>query len=154
MKIYQVKQYTVIVHKKCVFSLILFFLSHVRFTPEQLGITSSTALVWLIIEILLLLLIMYILNVTTDLKYLDLLAYCGYKYVGSVSSNNFVIVIWNQAHFKANVISDVSGFFSKQPSLIYRHKQPSLIYRQMLLPCSTIIEGYFILFIFWGSEHR
>ena len=76
------------------------FLSHLRFTPEQLGITSSTALVWLIIEILLLLLIMYILNVTTDLKYLDLLAYCGYKYVGLVSSNNFVIVIWNQAHLK------------------------------------------------------
>ncbi len=53
-----------------------------RFTPEQLGITCSTALVWLVIEILLLLLVMYILNVTTDLKYLDLLAYCGYKYVG------------------------------------------------------------------------
>ena len=69
------------------------FLSHLRFTPEQLGITSSTALVWLIIEILLLLLIMYILNVTTDLKYLDLLAYCGYKYVGLVSSNNSIIVI-------------------------------------------------------------
>ena len=54
----------------------------VRFTPEQLGLTSSTALVWTIIEIVALLIAMYIVNVATDLKYLDLLAYCGYKYVG------------------------------------------------------------------------
>lgn len=53
-----------------------------RFTPEQLGMTTTSALVWLFIEIVVLLLSMYILQVTTDLKYLDLLAYCGYKYVG------------------------------------------------------------------------
>ena len=56
-----------------------------RFTPEQLGVIASTATVWMIIEILALLLSMYILQVTTDLKYLDLLAYCGYKYVGYVT---------------------------------------------------------------------
>ena len=54
----------------------------VRFTPEQLGLTSSTALVWTIIEIVALLIAMYVVNVDTGLKYLDLLAYCGYKYVG------------------------------------------------------------------------
>ena len=53
-----------------------------RFSPEQLGMTSSSAMVWLIIEIVVLLLSMYILRVSTDLKYYDLLAYCGYKYVG------------------------------------------------------------------------
>merc|ERR1711894_770572 len=55
-----------------------------RFTPEQLGITCSTALVWLVIEILVLLMTTYIMNVSTDLKYLDLLSYCGYKYVGMI----------------------------------------------------------------------
>ena len=53
-----------------------------RFTPEQLGMIASSATVWLVIEILVLLLSMYVIQVTTDLKYLDLLAYCGYKYVG------------------------------------------------------------------------
>ncbi|KAI0222770.1 Protein YIF1B-B [Lamellibrachia satsuma] len=57
-----------------------------RFTPEQLGILASTALVWLVIEILLLLLVTYLMSVSTDLKYLDLLAYCGYKYVGMILS--------------------------------------------------------------------
>ena len=58
-----------------------------RFAPETLGMTSSTALVWLVIEILLLLMSMYIVRVSTDLKYMDLLAYCGYKYVGWVWSS-------------------------------------------------------------------
>lgn len=55
-----------------------------RFTPEQLGITSSTALVWMFIEVAVLLFSLYILNLTTDIKYLDLIAYCGYKYVGMI----------------------------------------------------------------------
>jgi hypothetical protein len=55
-----------------------------RFSPEQLGITASSALVWLIMEIVLLLLAMYILQLSTDIRYLDLLAYCGYKYLGYV----------------------------------------------------------------------
>jgi len=55
-----------------------------RFSPEQLGLTASTALVWNVIELFILLLTMYIVNVSTGLKYLDLLAYCGYKYVGMI----------------------------------------------------------------------
>ncbi|KAK2170728.1 hypothetical protein LSH36_1g23006 [Paralvinella palmiformis] len=75
-----------------------------RFGPEQLGMTASTALVWLIIEILVLLLSMYITNVSTDLKYYDLLAYCGYKYVGIIltviggllfqSTGYYIVLLW------------------------------------------------------------
>jgi len=56
-----------------------------RFSPEQLGITASTALIWTLIEILMLLFSMYIMNVTSTLKLLDLLSYCGYKYIGFVN---------------------------------------------------------------------
>jgi len=55
-----------------------------RFSPEQLGITASTALVWTTIEILLLLLSLYIMNISANLTMLDLLSYCGYKYVGMI----------------------------------------------------------------------
>jgi len=55
-----------------------------RFSPEQLGITASTALVWTAIEILVLLLSLYIMNISTTLKALDLLSYSGYKYVGMI----------------------------------------------------------------------
>ncbi|XP_013415404.1 protein YIF1B-A [Lingula anatina] len=57
-----------------------------RFTPEQLGIQSSSALVWLIIEMLVIWLSLYITNVQSDIKYLDLVAFCGYKYVGMILS--------------------------------------------------------------------
>ncbi|ELU01098.1 hypothetical protein CAPTEDRAFT_149416 [Capitella teleta] len=75
-----------------------------RFTPEHLGVTSSTALVWTILEIIILLIAMYVINVATDLKYLDLLAYCGYKYVGMLlaliggllfqSSGYYIVLLW------------------------------------------------------------
>jgi hypothetical protein len=75
-----------------------------RFSPEHLGLTASTAIVWMIIELVVLLFTMYVLNVSTDLKYLDLLAYCGYKYVGMIvvllgglafqSTGYYVTLLW------------------------------------------------------------
>ena len=54
----------------------------VRFTPEQLGITASSALVWLFVEIMAILFSLYLCNVQAEIKSLDLLAFCGYKYFG------------------------------------------------------------------------
>uniref|UniRef100_A0A1I8ILJ6 Protein YIF1 n=2 Tax=Macrostomum lignano TaxID=282301 RepID=A0A1I8ILJ6_9PLAT len=56
-----------------------------KFTPEQLGVLTSTALVWLLVEILALLLTFYIFNLNSRLRYLDLVAYAGYKYVGMIA---------------------------------------------------------------------
>jgi hypothetical protein len=48
----------------------------------MLGIHASSALAWTVVEILVELVTMYITNIQTNLKTLDLLAYGGYKYVG------------------------------------------------------------------------
>lgn len=58
-----------------------------RFSPEVLGLCASTALVWVIIEVLVMLLSLYLLTVHTDLSTFDLVAYSGYKYVGWVFSS-------------------------------------------------------------------
>ncbi|XP_069749940.1 protein YIF1A-like [Narcine bancroftii] len=55
-----------------------------RFSPEVLGMCASTALVWVIIEVLALLLALYLISVHTDLTTFDLVAYSGYKYVGII----------------------------------------------------------------------
>ncbi|XP_043931620.1 protein YIF1A [Protopterus annectens] len=55
-----------------------------RFSPEVLGMCASTALVWMVIEVLALLLGLYLVTVQTDLTTFDLLAYSGYKYVGMI----------------------------------------------------------------------
>ncbi|CAJ1065604.1 Hypothetical predicted protein [Xyrichtys novacula] len=55
-----------------------------RFTPELLGVQASSALVWLIMEVLAVLLSLYLVTVNTDLTTIDLLAFSGYKYVGMI----------------------------------------------------------------------
>ncbi|XP_029670157.1 protein YIF1B [Formica exsecta] len=55
---------------------------HERFSHEQLGILASTALGWGLIELLVHTISLYVMNLQTSLTTLDLLAYCGYKYVG------------------------------------------------------------------------
>jgi hypothetical protein len=48
----------------------------------MLGIQASTALAWTVFEVLVELITLYVMNIQTNLKTLDLLAYGGYKYVG------------------------------------------------------------------------
>ncbi|XP_033096416.1 protein YIF1B-A-like isoform X2 [Anneissia japonica] len=55
-----------------------------RFTPELLGMQASSALVWLVIEIVAVIFTLYVMNINSALKSLDLLAFCGYKYVGMI----------------------------------------------------------------------
>ncbi|KAK0140132.1 Protein YIF1A [Merluccius polli] len=77
----------------------------VPFSPEVLGLCASTALVWVIIEVLVMLLSLYLLTVHTDLSTFDLLAYSGYKYVAMIltvlsgllfgSDGYFVALAWS-----------------------------------------------------------
>ncbi|XP_054011225.1 protein YIF1B isoform X1 [Hylaeus anthracinus] len=53
-----------------------------RFNIEQLGIAASSALAWGIMELVVHTVSLYIMNLETSLSTLDLLVYCGYKYVG------------------------------------------------------------------------
>ncbi|XP_072405439.1 protein YIF1B isoform X1 [Chiloscyllium punctatum] len=56
-----------------------------RFSPEVLGMQASSALIWLIIEVLAILLSLYLVTVNTDLTTIDLIAFAGYKYVGMIT---------------------------------------------------------------------
>lgn len=47
---------------------------------------ASSVLVWNIIEICVLCFTFYIFNVQSKLRTLDLIAYCGYKYVGMIAA--------------------------------------------------------------------
>ncbi|XP_064295793.1 protein YIF1B-like [Phalacrocorax carbo] len=53
-----------------------------RFSPDSLGLQASSALAWLIVEVLAILLSLYLLAVNTSLTTIDLIAFVGYKYVG------------------------------------------------------------------------
>lgn len=52
-----------------------------KFTPEQLGVISSSALAYGIVELVIYSITLYVFNLVTTMKTLDLLAFCGYKFV-------------------------------------------------------------------------
>ncbi|XP_037948544.1 protein YIF1B-B-like isoform X1 [Teleopsis dalmanni] len=51
-----------------------------RFSPEQLGIQASSALAYSIFELVVYLITLYVVNIKTNLRTLDLLAFSGYKF--------------------------------------------------------------------------
>uniref|UniRef100_A0AC11BTF1 Yip1 interacting factor homolog B, membrane trafficking protein n=2 Tax=Caprinae TaxID=9963 RepID=A0AC11BTF1_SHEEP len=55
-----------------------------RFSPDLLGLQASSALAWLTVEVLAILLSLYLITVNTDLSTIDLVAFLGYKYVGMI----------------------------------------------------------------------
>lgn len=51
-----------------------------QFTPEQLGIISSSALAYSLFELIIYSITLYVANISTTLKTLDLLSFAGYKF--------------------------------------------------------------------------
>lgn len=56
-----------------------------RFTPEQLGIQASSALAYNIFELIIYTITLYVSNIQTTLRTLDLVAFSGYKYASIVA---------------------------------------------------------------------
>lgn len=54
------------------------------FTPEILGSIATTSVIVIVVEILILRLAIYLLNITNESQLLDLVAYSGYKFVGVI----------------------------------------------------------------------
>lgn len=53
-----------------------------QFSPEKLSIEATSAMAWTAFEVIVQLLTLYIANISTNMKTLDLIAYSSYKYVG------------------------------------------------------------------------
>ncbi len=52
-----------------------------RFAPEQLGIYASSALAWLLLEVFVIVVAKYVLNMSSLLGFFHLIAFGGYKFV-------------------------------------------------------------------------
>lgn len=57
-----------------------------RFSPEQIVMQASSALAWCLVELAVYSCTLYITNIQTSLRTLDLLAYSGYKFIGIIGS--------------------------------------------------------------------
>ena len=72
--------HSLILHEKITLYLMI------RFSPEHLGITASSVLAWLLAEVVIIWLCLYLLAVHSQLRWLDLVAFCSYKYVSMITS--------------------------------------------------------------------
>lgn len=70
-----------------------------RFTPEQLGMTASSAMVWLVIELIAIVFTTYVLGISSGVRYLDLMALCGYKYVGMILAALGALILGSSAYY-------------------------------------------------------
>lgn len=52
-----------------------------EFTPEKLGLQASSALAWLLVEVVLIMLALYLLSISSCLGFFHLLAFSSYKFV-------------------------------------------------------------------------
>lgn len=83
-----------------------------RFTPEQLGILASSALAYSIFELIIYSITLYITNIPTTLKTLDLLAYSGYKFAIIVTCILVMILFRKVGYYATLIYSSLSlGFF-------------------------------------------
>jgi len=82
-----------------------------RFSPEMLGIHASSALAWTVFEIIVELVTMYITNIQTNLKTLDLIAYGGYKYVGIIFAILLSILFHKTGYYAGLIYCSVSLAF-------------------------------------------
>lgn len=87
-----------------------------RFSPEQLGIQASSALAYAIMELMVYSLTLYIGNIQTMLKTLDLMAFAGYKFVIINVCLAFSILFQSSGYYLCLLYSSVTlGFFLVSP---------------------------------------
>nr|CAG4649569.1 EOG090X0ATU [Scapholeberis mucronata]SVE93797.1 EOG090X0ATU [Scapholeberis mucronata] len=82
-----------------------------RFSPEGLGIQASTALVWAFLEVVLIWLTLYIMNIQTKLTIFDILSFSSYKYVGMIVAIVVSFAVPSAYHFALAYVSAATMFF-------------------------------------------
>jgi hypothetical protein len=100
----------------------LFYGYQEEFSPEKLGIVASSTLAWLVLEVGLIVLGLYLLNVATDYSFIDIVCYCGYKYLSMIAA--MLAFIFTDSDMTAYYVvlaymSCAVGFFLVCPALRY-----------------------------------
>ncbi|KAH9285686.1 Protein YIF1A [Echinococcus granulosus] len=122
-----------------------------RFAPDLLGILSSQSFFWLILEVCMLTLALYLLNIQSSLGYLDLLAYCGYKFVHMITVVLVALVLSAPGYYFALVWTGLAFAFFQIRSLKLQvlpqaDRQASLSPRRgvYFLVCTALFQPFII----------
>lgn len=82
------------------------------FTPEKLSIHASSALAYCIVELIIYSVTLYIVNIKTNIRFLDLTAFAGYKFVTIVACLLSSTIFYGFGYYTMLCYSSLSlGFF-------------------------------------------
>lgn len=120
-----------------------------RFSPEQIGILASSALAWCIVELALYSSCLYISNIQTSLRTLDILAYGGYKFVGIITSILLSLLGGKVAYYAALVYCSLAlAFYLVRALKIQTMQEPNQTSYYGDVPASGHKRRlYFLLFV-------
>ncbi|XP_074597227.1 yip1d-interacting factor 1 [Brevipalpus obovatus] len=72
-----------------------------QFSPEKLGIQASSALVWLVLEVVITMIVLYTLNIAKAIGLLNVVALSGYKYVPMITAMLTAMVFGRYGYYIA-----------------------------------------------------
>lgn len=128
-----------------------------KFSPEQLGITSSSALICLTLEVLLMVVLFNIFNIKTWYSFLHYVAFCGYKFVPIIAAM-LVSLLFKSAGYYATIgytTLSLGYYFLK--SFHFAIESSNEYYDRRVSRTGIYIVGLFCifqpLFMFWLSYH-
>ncbi|XP_067015652.1 protein YIF1B isoform X2 [Anabrus simplex] len=138
-----------------------------RFSPEMLGIHASSALAWLVVEVLVELVTLYVTNIQSSLKTLDLVAYGGYKYVGIILAVLLNLVFQKTGYYIGLIYCGISlAFFLVRTLKVQVLPESHSVHQHDPYGGGSISTGnkrrlYFLLFVagiqpllmWWLSAH-
>ncbi|XP_056638568.1 protein YIF1B-B [Diorhabda sublineata] len=122
-----------------------------RFSPEQIGILASSALAWWVVELAIYSGTLYVIQVQISLRTLDLLAYSGYKFVGTIFSIAVSLIAGRLGYYVCLVYSSFAlAFFlvrSLKVQVLSESVQETSYYGSRATTTGHKRRRYFLLFL-------
>jgi len=137
--------------------LVGFFMgTRFKFTPDVLGATSSTAVVVIIIEVILLKVSTWLWNFP-PLSILELLAYSGYKFVGITLNIIAGITLGNNGFYIAFVLTSIANclfLINSFKALFPTYPGEAVTMRKYFLACLAVLQVLSTLYLCYLEFNR
>lgn len=129
-----------------------------KFSPEQLGILSSSALICLTLEVGLMVLLFNIFNVRTYYSFLHYIAFCGYKFVPITAAMLMSLLSRNVGYYATIGYTTLSlGYYFMKSFHVAIEASNHENFDRKVSRTGIYIVGLFCLlqplFMFWLSYH-
>lgn len=128
-----------------------------KFSPEQLGILSSSALICLSLEVIMMVILFNVFNVKTWYSFLHYIAFCGYKFVPTIAAMLISLLFKNTGYYATIGYTTLALGYYIVKSFHIAIESSNDNYNHATSKTGIYLVGIFCLFqpliMFWLSYH-